>query len=149
MRGVTLVMARFLTGFACGALVVGASWYGNRLGYKEGRTDGVAAQKLAALERGRDTAPGTHDDGLWAAPAKRNDVSDAGDCLLATWPARSCGAERAAAPAPAADSGNWLGSRRPLRSEDSDAPWEKLPLPEISAADRAKLVAELEARDRK
>lgn len=149
MHGVTPGMARFLTGLACGALIVGACWYGNRLGYKEGRADGVAAQKAAAPERETETAPRARNDGLWAAPAISGEVSDAGDCLLATWPPKPCGAARARADAPPADSGYRLGSRRSVQRDDPDGPWEKLPLPEISPADRAKLVAELEARDRK
>lgn len=149
VRGVTPGMARFLTGLACGALIVGACWYGNRLGYKEGRADGVAAQSVAAPERERDPASRARDDGLWAAPAISGEVSDAGDCLLATWPPKRCGAARARAAAPPADSGYRLGSRRSVQREDPDGHWEKLPPPEISPTDRAKLVAELEARARK
>ncbi len=147
MRGVTPGMARFLTGLACGALMVGACWYGNRVGYKEGRADGAAAQKVAAPARERDTDLLAPDEGLLAAPANPDEVSDAGACLLATWPPRPCGAGRARAVAPPSHGGYRLGSRRTVQTEDPDGPWERLPLPEISPADRAKLVAELEARD--
>lgn len=123
--------------------MVAASWYGNRAGYKEGRADGAAAQRLAAHERGGD------EDGPRAAPANRDDVSDPGDCLRATWPPRPCVTARARAAAPPADAGYRRGSQRTVQSEDPDGPWKTLPLPEISPADRAKLVAELELRDRK
>jgi hypothetical protein len=144
-------MARFLTGLACGAVMVGACWYGNRLGYKEGRADGAAAQRVAAPEREYPSDVRARDDGLLATPAKPGERSDPGDCLLATWPPKPCGADPAPEAEPPSDTGYRLGSRRPrtARSEDPGGPWKNLPLPEISSEDRAKLVAELEARDRK
>ena len=55
-------------------MIVGAAWYGNRLGYQQARADVVAAQNLAAHVRDRDNGADRRDPEQWVAPANPAEV---------------------------------------------------------------------------
>ncbi|MBI3202063.1 MAG: hypothetical protein HYZ29_11015 [Myxococcales bacterium] len=141
-------MARFLAGLLCGAMIVGASWYGNRLGYEQAKVDVAAAQKLASQlhEREREAAPDRRDDSIWARQTNPDEDFGSGDCMLATLPARPCVGTSPPKPSPRMDKHRRLGSSREFRRDDTGGPWVDLPTPEISPTERAKLVADLQAR---
>ena len=155
-------MARFLAGLACGAMIVGASWYGNRLGYEHGRADAAAAheQSRADVAAARDQARA--DVALaqrFAAQlherdreASRDQRDDSG-CAEQPDPEGGRGGSayvfastRARKEPPCKDRPYRFGSQRKFHCDDPGGPWVNLPAPEISPAERAKLVAELEAR---
>jgi hypothetical protein len=142
-------MTRFLAGLACGAMMVGASWFGNRVGYQQARVDVAAAQRLAAQLRERDTESSSDrsDDSVFARQVEPDEALGDGDCMLLTFPPKPCGGASQQKDSPRSNE-NRFGSKRVFRGDDRDGPWEDLPTPEISPTDRAKLVAELEARDR-
>ncbi|MCC6652402.1 MAG: hypothetical protein IT348_14720 [Candidatus Eisenbacteria bacterium] len=142
-------MTRFLAGLACGAMIVGAAWCGNRAGYERASAE-AAAQTLASQLHvcDHDATPDRRDDAILAGRTNPEEDVAATDCTLATFPPKPC-AGRSSLKSSSPDDEYRLGSQRTFRRDDAGGPWTDLPTPEISPTDRAKLVAELEASDRK
>lgn len=140
-------MARFLAGLLCGAMIMGATWYAKRVGYEQGKADSAArTPAVHPHECARAVSPERPQGSIWAGRTPLEGDRVDSDCMLATFPARPCVGTSPPKPSPRTDGHRRLGSSRKFRRDDSGGPWVDLPTPEISPTERAKLVADLEAR---
>jgi hypothetical protein len=128
--------------------MVGACWYSNRVGDSQGRPDMTATQAPREQQRHRQAGsafdPAEQGDSTRAA----DDGTGGGDdCMLAVWPPRPCsGTTLQEPPAQMGRKYEHGNLRQQHRADDDDGPWENLPLPVISADERAQMLKDLAAR---